>query len=113
MDKKLPSFDTLQKMASENPNQLDQLCHELSESIIDSAPKKSQQRLRGLQFKIDAKKKTAKSPKAACEEINAMMHDSMELLCEQLDILLSEDIKLEKKSKSEKNRNNVLPFSTL
>jgi hypothetical protein len=76
----LPPFEELAEMAKSDPEALEQLRQELSEALIASAPESAQARLRGLQFQIDAQRRAAKNPVAACIRISAMMHDSLQQL---------------------------------
>ncbi len=78
MEQKMPSFDTLLRMAQENPYQLEQLRNQLANTTINSAPEPLRQRLRGLQFQIDSKCKLAKTPLSACITISNMMHQSLD-----------------------------------
>jgi hypothetical protein len=72
-----PSFNELLKLARENPEALEKFRQEQVELIINQAPIKNQQRLRGLQFQIDAQRALhPKSPMGACLKISQMMHDS-------------------------------------
>jgi hypothetical protein len=72
-----PSFNDLLKLAQENPVALEKFRQEQVELIINRAPIKHQQRLRGLQFQIDAQRAShVNSPMGACLKISQMMHDS-------------------------------------
>ena len=72
-----PSFDQLVKMAKEQPDALEQLRQQEVERIIHEAPPECRQRLRGLQFQIDAQRQLHKgSPMGACMKISQMMHES-------------------------------------
>ena len=57
----LPDFNTLVKMASEDPEGLEKLRREMAENLINQAPKDTQRKLRGLQFKIDMERRRAKN----------------------------------------------------
>ncbi len=76
----LPCFDTLKTMAAERPQELERLRRELAEQIIARAPSATQQRLRGLQFQIDMKRRLAKNQLTACMEVSALMLGSLEQL---------------------------------
>ena len=80
MNQEMPSFDTLLDIAKNDPEQLEQLRHQLASKTIDGAPDPLRQRLRGLQFQIDSTRLLAKTPLAACIRISEMMHNSMEEL---------------------------------
>ena len=77
MQSQWPTTDELLKLAQENPEELEALRQREIESLIDSAPASMQRRLRGLQFQIDAKRSTSKTPMAACVAISKMMFDSV------------------------------------
>lgn len=80
MQSQWPTTEQLLKLAKENPDALEALRQREIESLINSAPKKMQRRLRGLQFKIDAKRQMSKNPMASCIEISRMMFDSVQEL---------------------------------
>ena len=76
-----PSFNELLKLAQEDPEALEKFRQEQVELIINQAPIKNQQRLRGLQFQIDAQRTLhPNSPMGACLKISQMMHDSCDNL---------------------------------
>jgi hypothetical protein len=89
-----PSFNDLLKLAQENPEALEKFRQEQVELIINRAPVKHRQRLRGLQFQIDAQRaRHINSPMGACLKISQMMHDSFEDLRAWLDkITASNDL---------------------
>lgn len=76
MNKELPDFDTLKDLAKNDPDSLERLRQEHVAAIINRAPPEIQQRLRGLQFQIDAQRKIHSSPMAACIKISQMMYES-------------------------------------
>lgn len=80
----LPPFDELLTMANEQPEQLEVLRQKMINEIIDQAKPQFQKRLRGLQFQIDAQRKIAKTPLAACIKLSSMMMDSFEKLRNEL-----------------------------
>jgi predicted nucleic acid-binding Zn-ribbon protein len=82
--KKLPPFDELKKMAESSPESLEILRKELVEDVIKNAPIKNQERLRGLQFKIDTKIKTSRSPIEAVSRVYDEMMNSFDKLNEEL-----------------------------
>lgn len=72
-----PNFDELLKLAKTNPEALEQFRQEQVEKIISEAPDSSKQRLRGLQFQIDAQRQIHHdSPLGSCMKISLMMHES-------------------------------------
>lgn len=70
----LPSFDTLRYLAEHDPDRLERLRRVLTERLISRAPERSKQRLRGLQFEIEARVSIAPNPIAACVALSSMMH---------------------------------------
>ena len=77
----LPTFDVMLDMAKNKPEELEalraNLCHHIIQSVEDEGRR---QRLRGLQFQVDAKRRTAKSPMSACIHISNMMHHALNRL---------------------------------
>lgn len=73
----LPGFDTLRYLAEHDPERLELLRNALTEMLILRSPAESRQRLRGLQFQINARVKLARTPVAACLAVSAMMHDTL------------------------------------
>lgn len=76
----LPGFDTLRYLAEHDPKRLELLRNALTEMLIARSPAESRQRLRGLQFQINARVKLARNPVAACIAVSAMMHDTLDQL---------------------------------
>lgn len=72
-----PPFDELRQLAERHPAAFEALRNELVEDLIRRTPPSRQRRLRGLQFAIDARRKTASNPTKALIEIQSMMHDSL------------------------------------
>ncbi len=80
-----PTVDQLINLANTNPEALEQLRKKQVESLIESAPKHLQRRLRGLQFQIDCKREIhSDSPMGSCMEITQMMMNSLQKLNEAL-----------------------------
>ncbi len=80
MNQVLPSFETLLKLAKQDPEALERLRQEHVNSAIESAPEAYRQRLAGLQFQIDGVRRTTNSPMASCISISKMMHESLNTL---------------------------------
>jgi hypothetical protein len=78
--RELPGFDTLRELAEHHPEQLEQLRRELTEELISSAPPRARRRLRGLQFQLDARRRLAPNPVAACIAVSGMMHEALQRL---------------------------------
>ncbi|WP_371194104.1 DUF3135 domain-containing protein [Glaciecola sp. SC05] len=74
-------FDYLSKLYQTDPEKFEELRAKEIEALIESASSKSQTRLRGLQFQIDAQREIHKnSSLGACIAISKMMHESFEEL---------------------------------
>jgi hypothetical protein len=84
---RLPDFDTLKRLASEDPESLEYIRQHCIKSLIESAPEKYRPRLLGLQFEIDSRLKLSKNPIDACISLSKMMHDSFFRLNEALNNL--------------------------
>lgn len=78
--RELPGFDVLRELAEQHPDQLEQLRRELTEELISSAPPHARRRLRGLQFEIEARRRLAPNPVAACIAVSGMMHEALQRL---------------------------------
>jgi len=76
----LPDFETLIELSKTDPRALDRIKQEASAALIDEAPAKYQQRLRGLQFQIDMEVRKAKSPMEGCIRISQLMQESLSKL---------------------------------
>ncbi|VAW60650.1 hypothetical protein MNBD_GAMMA11-364 [hydrothermal vent metagenome] len=87
----LPDFNYLKKLAEEDPEELDFLCHFYSRQLIDNAPEKYQKRLNGILFQIEATKRRCKNPLHRCISISKMMMDSFE----NLQVALTEVVELD------------------
>lgn len=66
-------LDRLTRLAAEDPEAFEHERQRLVEALIESAPQGQQQRLRGLQWRVDAERQRAATPLAACLRISAMM----------------------------------------
>lgn len=75
-----PDPQTLFELAQHHPEQLESLRHRWIEHVIQSAPRQRQQRLRGLQFQIDAIRRGSKNPVHICVRLNTMMMTSLHQL---------------------------------
>ncbi|MDN3639764.1 DUF3135 domain-containing protein [Simiduia curdlanivorans] len=81
---KLPNFDQLRTLAECEPEALESLRTELINAVIDQANGETKQRLRGLQFQIDAQRQLHKSPLGACIKISRMMTESFHQMIDRL-----------------------------
>ena len=74
-------FDKLSKLFKTDPEKFEEFRKREIEKVIQSAPERTQKRLRGIQFQVDAKREIHKNaPYKACMEISNMMHDSFDEL---------------------------------
>jgi len=104
----LPDFNYLKKLAEEDPEELDFLCHFYSRQLIDSAPEKYQKRLNGILFQIEATRRRCKNPLHRCITISKMMMDSFENLQNALTDVIELDINEPVKEKPPQD--NVIHF---
>ena len=116
----LPDFDTLREMAKNEPEELERLRIALCHRVIEDAPQHAKRRLEGLLFQINAKRELAKTPLQACEDISAMMLESlqkMQAMLKDLRSMQSESIALSSKKHHAGNDSeqclesaDILPF---
>lgn len=76
----LPRFEELSRLAQERPADFERLRATLVEDFIAHAPQRLEQRLRGLQFRIDSSRRLAKSDYGAALRVFSMMWESFESL---------------------------------
>jgi len=81
---KLPDFDQLRTLAERQPEALESLRTELINAVINQANGETKQRLRGLQFQIDAQRQLHKNPLGACIKISRMMTESFHEMIDRL-----------------------------
>ncbi|MBX2807905.1 MAG: DUF3135 domain-containing protein [Cellvibrionaceae bacterium] len=111
-----PDFDQLVKLAQTNPEELERLRQTEVEKLIGQAPASCRQRLRGLQFQIDAQRRIhADSPMGSCIKISVMMHESFAELRGWLNQITGSDDPLRQQADSIQQQNDqvaakVLPF---
>ena len=106
------SFEYWSKLAKEDPALFEQKRSEALEAVISTAPVQMQQRLRGLQWRIDAERRTTKNPLSSCVKIYNMMWDKVygqDGLLEALDTMLTGAPKPKSDSK-ELNTADVVAF---
>lgn len=86
------SFDwtTWVTLARDHPEEFERRRLAEIEAVIAQARPEHQQRLRGLQFRIDAERQRSSSPMGACVRINRMMWDSFGELRQSLQDLQGE-----------------------
>ncbi len=110
----LPDFDSLRDMAKNNPEELERLRLALCNKVINKAPSHAKQRLRGLMFQINARRKLAKTNMDACVEISSMMNDSlkrMQAMLKDLRSMQAESIVLS--TKQYKGSTNAQPLADI
>jgi hypothetical protein len=83
-------WDTWSRLARENPEEFERRRLEAIEEVITRAPAENQQRLRGLQFRIDMERQRSQSALGACVRINKMMWESFTDMREALEGLKGE-----------------------
>ncbi|MEN8170487.1 MAG: DUF3135 domain-containing protein [Pseudomonadota bacterium] len=69
-------FEQWRKLASQDPDGFELMRHDMIEAAIDAASERLQQRLRGLQWRIDQVRRRSPSPMAACISVSNMMWES-------------------------------------
>ena len=100
----LPSFDAMSTLFHSDPAAFERLRTQLIESEISKASPDTQRRLRGLQFRIDAIRRTSKTPLACCVRIQQMLNSkAFELLTVLNDGYLP--------APQAPYHNNILPFA--
>lgn len=73
----LAEFDHWAHLAVADPDAFEARRSRLIEAFISSVPVERQPRLRGLQWRIDQVRRTARTPLASCIRISRMMWDSV------------------------------------
>lgn len=79
----LPDFETLARLAREDPQAFESLRRDMVDDFIDHAPSNRQARLRGLQFRVDAVRQLSKSDLGAAVKIYEMMWLSFRQLADE------------------------------
>ena len=88
---KIFDFDHWHQLAKTNPQAFEEKRLAMIESVIATAPRDMQQRLRGLQWRIDMERERSKNPLNACVNLYRMMWNKVygqDGLLEALDNLL-------------------------
>ncbi len=68
-------FDAWMALYQSDPEEFERRRAILIQSVIDSAPRHYQRRLKGLQFQIDMERRRTDSPLKSCLRISSMMWD--------------------------------------
>jgi len=111
-------FDYLSELFTTDPEKFEAFRLKEIEKVISGASGRDQKRMRGIQFKIDAKREIHKdSPLGACIAISKMMHESFENLRYHLnkvsdykDPLNYQPLQYKATDFSEENSGKVLQF---
>lgn len=78
------NFEAWAKLARENPEEFERRREREIREVIDACPD-LRHRLEGLQFRIDAERKLARTPLKACLRISTLMWNSFYDLKDRLD----------------------------
>ncbi len=70
-------FDNLSDLAASDPEAFEAQRSALIEQVIQRAPRHRQQRLRGLQWRVDIVRERSQTPLAACIRMSEMMWDTL------------------------------------
>ena len=70
-------FDDWSRLAKDDPSAFEARRQALIEEFLRQFPQPDQQRLRGLQFRIDMVRRRARTPMGACLKISSMMWESL------------------------------------
>lgn len=81
---KLPDFDEMVKMAKENPEELEIIRKREIERVINNAPEKNRDALRGLQNQLDLIRRTSKNKEIVAEKMFSKMMVSLNELNDKL-----------------------------
>lgn len=79
----LPDFETLARLARDDPQAFEALRRDMVDDFIEHAPANRQARLRGLQFRVDAVRRLSKSDLGAAVKIYEMMWTSFRQLADE------------------------------
>ena len=71
------NFNEWSDLAKADPEEFERRRLQAIEETILAMPKTKQQRIRGLQWRIDQERKLCKSPIAACIKLSSMMWDTV------------------------------------
>ncbi len=69
------NFEEWMNLAKSDPEEFEKRRKEMINNLICSAPAERQQRLRGLQWRIDMERKKCSNPLSACIRLSEMMWD--------------------------------------
>lgn len=74
-EKSRMDFDAWSRLAAVDPDAFEKMRQAAIDEFINRAPRKRQQRLRRLQWRIDQERRASATPIAACIRISRMMWD--------------------------------------
>lgn len=72
----LPSHEVLSQLVRDDPQAYEALRRDLIESFIDSAPARLKTRLRGVQFRVDCKRRLSRSALGSTVSVYKLMWQS-------------------------------------
>lgn len=106
-------FDEWMNLAKSDPDEFEVQRRKQIESFFENIPAEKQQRLKGLQWKIDQTRKLANSPMASCIELSNMMWDSANRLkdhhYELVNLVTSQASKSSKKNQTSATIHRINP----
>ncbi|MEO5574111.1 MAG: DUF3135 domain-containing protein [Gammaproteobacteria bacterium] len=70
-------FDAWSALAAHDPRRFEQQRSALIKEVMTLVPAQRQQRVRGLQWRIDQIRETSPNPLAGCIKLSQMMHDAV------------------------------------
>lgn len=71
------SFDDWHRLAAKDPEAFERMRRRAIDQHIARAPAHRQERLRRLQWRVDATRRRARTPMGACLSLSALMWDSL------------------------------------
>jgi hypothetical protein len=101
-------FEEWARLARENPEEFESRRTAAIESFIANAPAERVPRLRGLQFRLDAERRKARTPLGAAVRMQALMREQVERLRTALNELASRPAS--GRPRTEAGYGKVLPF---
>ncbi|MCC7549430.1 MAG: DUF3135 domain-containing protein [Burkholderiales bacterium] len=99
------------KLAQEDPQEFERARLQVIEDLIASAPPAMQDRLRGLQCRIDLERRKAKTPLGAAIRLQSLMWDRFESLRAALNDLRDMDLQAEPPARRPAPCAEVIPFT--
>ena len=107
----IKDFDEWAALAKSDPEAFEQRRREAIETYIAAAPAEHQQRLRGVQFRVDMERARASNPLSATIRISNMMWSAFGELRESLDQVVNGTVTAGAAAPTDVPRNaEVIPF---